>query len=358
MTKEPFFRLNQEPDALSGFSRTIAEIQWLLLVLMMFYLVVGQVEENVKVFLLGGLCAFAGFVMAFHYLNFFAKANIWKLALETWVMIFLVTWFVWHTGRQDSLLLNLYFLPIITSALALGRLTTLLEVVLIGACYLYLGKGGTPSDEIFTLSQSSVLLAWLFPMLLVGYVTTMLSSDIYHVFSRIKTTSQTDELTSLYNRRAFMDLLEKQLQQAQRSGQSFSLLLGDCDNLKIVNDKYGHEAGNLLLQTIAGNFRNCLRGCDSAARYGGDEFTVLLPNTTVEAAELVTKRIQKTLAESIFNYRGNTITTNISIGIATYPQHGNTADALLRYADEAMYANKREYKSQVSVCASSKSPAS
>lgn len=347
MTKEPFFRLNQEPDALSGFSRTVAEIQWLLLVLMMFYLVVGQVNENVKVFLLGGLCAFAGFVMAFHYLNFFAKANVWKLAIETWVMILLVTWFVWHTGRQESLLLNLYFLPIITSALALGKLTTLLEVLLIGACYLYLGKSGVPSDEAFSLTQSSVLLAWLFPMLLVGYVTTMLSSDIYHAFSRLKTSAQTDELTSLYNRRAFMDLLEKQLHQNQRSGHTFSLLLGDCDNLKIVNDKYGHEAGNLLLQSIADNFRHCLRSCDSAARYGGDEFTVLLPNTTLEAAELVAKRIKETLTVSSFNYRGNAITTNISIGIATYPQHGDTAEALLRHADDAMYANKRESKNQV-----------
>jgi diguanylate cyclase (GGDEF)-like protein len=353
MPKEPFFRLNQEPDALSGFSRTVAEIQWLLLVLMMFYLVVGQVEENVKVFLLGGLCAFAGFVMAFHYLNFFAKANVWKLALETWVMILLVTWFVWHTGRQDSLLLNLYFLPIITSALALGRVTTLLEVLLIGACYLYLGKNDLPGSEIFSLAHSSVLLAWLFPMLLVGYVTTMLSSDIYHAFSRIKTSAQTDELTSLYNRRAFMDLLEKQLQQARRGGHTFSLLLGDCDNLKIVNDKYGHEAGNLLLQSIADNFRHCLRGCDSAARYGGDEFTVLLPNTTVEAAELVTKRIRDTLVTSSFNYRGNAITTNISIGIAAYPQHGDTAEALLRHADQAMYANKRESKSLVTTDKSS-----
>jgi diguanylate cyclase (GGDEF)-like protein len=184
-------------------------------------------------------------------------------------------------------------------------------------------------------------------MLLVGYVTTMLSSDIYHAFSRIKTSAQTDELTSLYNRRAFMDLLEKQLQQAHRNEHTFSLLLGDCDNLKIVNDKYGHEAGNQLLQAIANNFRNCLRGCDSAARYGGDEFTVLLPNTNVEAAELVAKRIKETLVASSFNYRGNVISTNISIGIAAYPQHGNTAEALLRHADEAMYANKRESKKSV-----------
>jgi len=346
MTKEPFFRLNQDPDALSGFSRTIAEIQWLLLVLMMFYLVVSQIEEDVKIFLLGGLCVFAGFVMAFHYLNFFTKAKVWKLALETWVMILLITWFVWHTGRQDSPLLNLYFLPIITSALALGRLITILEVLLIGACYIYIGKIGLPSDEVFSLNQGSMLLTWLFPMLLVGYVTTMLSSDIYQAFSRIKITAQTDELTSLFNRRAFMDLLEKHLQQSRRGGYTFSLLLGDCDKLKIVNDKYGNEAGNLSLQAIADNFRHCLRGGDSAARYGGDEFTVLLPNTTLEAAELLATRIKETLAATSFNYMGNAITINISIGIATYPQHGGTAVELLHHANEAMYADKRKSETQ------------
>lgn len=348
MSKEPFFHLNQEPDTLNGFTRTVAEIEWLLLVLMMFYLVVGHIEENVKVFLLGGLCAFAAFVMIFHYINFFAKANIWKLALETWVMIVLITWFVWHTGRQESLLLNLYFLPIITSALALGKLTTLLEVILIGSCYLYLGKSGVPSDEVFSLSQGGILLTWLFPMLLVGYITTMLSNDIYHAFSRIKTSAQTDELTNLYNRRAFMELFDRQLQHATREGYTFSILLGDCDNLKTVNDKYGHEAGNLLLRSIADNFRHCLRGCDSAARYGGDEFTVLLPDTTLEAAELVAKRIKETLVTTSFNYRGNAITTNISVGIASYPQHGDTAEILLHHADKAMYANKRANKNQVS----------
>lgn len=346
MTKEPFFRLNQEPDALCGFSRTIAEIEWLLLVLMLFYLVVGQVDENVKPLLLSGLCAFAGFVMVFHYVNFFAKASVWKLALETWVMILLVTWSVWHTGRQDSLLLNLYFLPIITSALALGKLTTLLEVILIGTCYLYLGQDGV-HGEVFSLHHSSALLAWLFPMLLVGYITTMLANDIYHAFSRIKTAAQTDELTKLYNRRAFMDLLEKQLQQALRGNHTFSLLLADCDNLKIVNDKYGHEAGNLLLQSIADSFRHCLRGSDSAARYGGDEFTVLLPDTPIEAAKLVAERIKETLIATPFNYRGNLISTTISVGIASYPQHGETTEMLLHHADAAMYANKRETKNRV-----------
>lgn len=347
MTKEPFFRLNQEPDALSGFSRTVAEIEWLLLVLMMFYLVVGQIEDDVKNLLLAGLCAFAAFVMLFHYANFFVQANIWKLALETWTMILLITWAVWHTGRQDSLLLNLYFLPIITSALALGKLTTLLEVLLIGACYVYLGYYGQPADEILSIGRSSALLTWLFPMLLVGYITTMLSNDIYHAFSRIKTVAQTDELTHLNNRRAFMDHLEKQLQQAQRGEHTFSILLGDCDNLKVVNDQYGHEAGNLLLKTIADCFRHCLRGCDNAARYGGDEFTVLLPGTPEEGAKLVAKRIKETLVASSFSYRGDTITTDISIGIATYPQNGDTAEALLWHADQAMYARKRENKNQV-----------
>jgi len=81
------------------------------------------------------------------YLNFFAKANV-ELALETGHDL-ASHWFVWHTGRQNSLLLNLYFLPIITSALALGRLTTLLEVGLIGACYLYLSKAAYPVTRYF-----------------------------------------------------------------------------------------------------------------------------------------------------------------------------------------------------------------
>lgn len=348
MIKEPFFSLNKDPDALRGFYRTVAEIEWLLLLLMMFYLVVGQIDEDFKIFLLGGLCAYAVFVMVFHYLLiFFTKDNVWKLALESWVMILLITWFVWHTGKQNSPLLNLYFLPIITSALALGRLTTVLEVLLIGTCYVYLGKNDVPFDELFSLKQGSVLLAWLFPMLLVGYVTTMLSGDIYHAFSLIKTTALTDELTSLYNRRAFMELLGKQFQQGRRGEYTFCLIMADCDNLKIVNDIYGHEAGNLLLQAIARNFRHCLRGCDSAARYGGDEFTVLLPNTSLETAEMVAKRLKETLVASGFNYNGNVITTSISVGIASFPQHGDTEEALLRHADEAMYANKRESKNQV-----------
>jgi len=177
----------------------------------------------------------------------------------------------------------------------------------------------------------------------------MLSNDICHAFSRIKTVAQTDELTHLNNRRAFIDILEKQLQQARRGEHFFSLLLGDCDNLKIVNDQYGHEAGNLLLKLIADNFRHCLRGCDTAARYGGDEFTVLLAGTTAEGAELVAKRIKETLVATSFNYRGNTITTDISIGIASYPQDGDTVEALLRHADEAMYVRKRESKNQAAV---------
>ncbi|MDD5460392.1 MAG: GGDEF domain-containing protein [Methylococcales bacterium] len=348
MMNEPFFSLNKDPDALRGFYRTVAEIEWLLLLLMMFYLIVGQIDEDSKTLLLGGLCAYAVFVLLFHYfLIFFTKDDIWKLVIESWVMILLITWFVWHTGKQNSPLLNLYFLPIITSALALGKVTTILEVLLIGTCYIYLDKNVLPFDELISLKQGSVLLAWLFPMLLVGYVTTMLSNDIYRAFSLIKITALTDELTNLYNRRAFIDLLGKQLQQGRRGDYTFCLIMADCDNLKTVNDMYGHDAGNLFLQAIARNFRYCLRGCDFAARYGGDEFTLILPNTSLATAELVAKRLKKALVASGFKYNGDEITIGISIGIASFPQHGDTEEALLRHADEAMYANKRKNKSQV-----------
>lgn len=347
MQKDPYYRINQEPDALQGFSRTVAEIEWLLLVLVLFYLVVGHVEETVRALLLLGLCGFAAFVMAFHYVNFFAKVSPWKLAVETWVMICFITWAVWHTGQQASPLLNLYFLPVITSALTLGRVTTLLEVLLIGASYLYLGRDGLFLETFDLWRGGSALVTWLFPMLLVGYVTTMLANDIYLAFSRLKTDAQTDDLTGLYNQRAFVELLDRLLRHAQRHRQPMSLLMVDCDNLKQVNDKHGHEAGNLLLRSIAEGFRETLRGGDYAARYGGDEFAALLPDTPSDQALLVAERLRTGLSSASFCYRGETFVTSVSIGVACFPQHGRNADELLHAADNAMYVSKSEGRNRI-----------
>ena len=136
-----------DPDSteLRDFSRTVAEIEWLLVILVVLYHVFqGDTGDN-TVAIYAGLVAYVVVILGFHYFNFVRQPQLWSLAVETWVMIVFVTWVLYHTGRLDSPLLNLYLLPIITSALTLGQKVTLLQVGLIAACYIFLGYTATQS---------------------------------------------------------------------------------------------------------------------------------------------------------------------------------------------------------------------
>jgi uncharacterized membrane protein len=127
------------PDELRGFSRTVAEIEWLLVILVLLYQVVQGPASKTASAIYVGLLLFSGFVISFHYANFYRSESRWKLAIETWVMILFITWVLQYTGQLESPLVNLYLLVVITSALTLGKLATLLEMALIGACYVFLG---------------------------------------------------------------------------------------------------------------------------------------------------------------------------------------------------------------------------
>jgi predicted signal transduction protein with EAL and GGDEF domain len=173
-------------------------------------------------------------------------------------MIAFITWVLVYTGRLNSPLTNLYVLVIITSALTLGKLVTLLELGLIAACYIFLGH---PSkiQEIVSVSYASILGTQLAPLLLVGYVTTMLSAATRSGISRVKQLSETDELTGIYNMRAFRGILERALQLSLPHGRALSVLMVDCDNLKLVNDTMGHETGNRLLREMVKAIQDQLR---------------------------------------------------------------------------------------------------
>ena len=129
-----------EDEELRGISRTVAEIEWLLLILTLLYQVVEAPPEFGNSAIAASLFFYSAFILAFHYINLSRSESRWKVATETWVMIVFITWVVWFTGRLQSPLLNLYLLPIITSALSLGKLATLLEMGLIAACYILLGR--------------------------------------------------------------------------------------------------------------------------------------------------------------------------------------------------------------------------
>jgi diguanylate cyclase (GGDEF)-like protein len=344
-------------DQLRGFSRTVAEIEWLLLILVLLYQVVLVPDAEASSALLMAMFFFAAFVLAFHYANFYRKETAWKIAIETWVMILFITWVLAYTGGTESPLQNLYILVIIVSALTLGKLATLLEMALIIMCYLWLSQPAQ-QDAIFSLAFGTKLLAQVSPMLLVAYITTMLSADIRAAYGQsygqMKLLSETDELTGVMNMRGLTDAAEQIFRQAERYARPFSVLMIDSDSLKIVNDTVGHEAGDRLLkltvQCIQKELRrNPMRPPDIVARYGGDEFLVLLPETPCSNAAGVAERIRRGMESTPIHASGQTITATVSIGLACYPDHGPDFEAVLEKADHAMYASKAGGKNRITL---------
>lgn len=337
-----------EAEELRGFSRTVAEIEWLLVILVMLYQVVQGRSEDANAQIYFGLVVYSAFVLGFRYFNLHRTESRWKLAIETWVMIVFITWIIYNTGRLESPLTNLYLLPIITSALTLGKLITLLEMALIAACHIFVGYTAT-NDSLFWITNAGDFMTQLAPMLLVAYITTMLSADIRTALTRIKLISETDELTGIFNVRAFTSLADRMHKQSIRYGHAYSILMVDSDNLKSVNDAYGHEAGNRLLKLTVTCMQKGLRETDVFARYGGDEFVIMLPQTKADGALQVSERIRKSIAATPLETHGKEIATTVSIGVASFPAHGAELAVVMNCADQALYISKKRGRNCSSV---------
>jgi diguanylate cyclase (GGDEF)-like protein len=335
-----------QQEELRGISRTVAEIHWLLLILILLYIIFSGAKDDAEVnaAITAGLFFYAAMVMSFRYANFYREETRWKIAIETWGMIAIIVWALYYTGRTESPLLNLFLLPIITSALALTKLATLLLVGLIAACMVLMDGN---SGHLLSLVNAGDSIAQLAPFLLVAYITTMFSADIRYGLSRAKLLSETDELTGLFNLRGFSIAAGGLFGQALRYDREACILMIDSDDLKRINDAYGHDAGNRLLQQLARCIRNELRHTDVSARYGGDEFIVLLPETPLKGAQDVAERIRVSVAESPLDAGGARINSTVSIGIACYPADGRTLDAITARADRAMYAAKQAGRNRV-----------
>jgi diguanylate cyclase (GGDEF)-like protein len=331
-----------EQEELRGISRTVAEIHWLLLILVLLYLIFGGTTEDAEVnaAVSSGLFFYAALVMSFRYANFYRRETRWKIAIETWGMIAFVTWVLWFTDRLASPLLNAYLLAVITSALTLGKATTLINVGLIAACYVFLG-GSLDPEELASLRFVAGFAAQLAPVLLVAYITTMFSADIRYGLQRAKLLSETDDLTGLFNTRGFAIAANRLFGQALRYDRPASVLMIDSDNLKRVNDAYGHDAGNRLLRQLANAIQAELRASDVPARYGGDEFIVLLPETPPKGALDVAERIRTAISGAALALEGKSVDCSVSVGVACFPEDGRSLDALAARADRALYHAKQ-----------------
>jgi len=166
---------------------------------------------------------------------------------------------------------------------------------------------------------------------------------------RYRELSIIDELTQLYNSRYFYSQLSSEISRADRYCQPLALLLLDLDNFKRFNDTYGHLEGDRFLKSLGYLMKKCFRKTDLAFRFGGDEFTVLMPMTTVQGAETTARRIRARLAElNMSPVADSEFRVTISIGIAQL-KPGDTPDSFLKRADEYLYKSKKEGKDAISL---------
>ena len=167
-----------------------------------------------------------------------------------------------------------------------------------------------------------------------------------HLFAQMQQQALTDGLTGCYNRRSFEMQLERDLHQATRLRQPLSLIMLDFDNFKSINDQAGHEAGDMTLRMFADNVRAELRAVDCAARFGGDEFVIILPQANTEGALLVAERLRRRIEEMEVPGFGKVTS---SFGVATFPDHASSRDTLIVAADRALYSSKNAGRNRVSV---------
>ena len=159
--------------------------------------------------------------------------------------------------------------------------------------------------------------------------------DNVRIFGQVRHRAASDSLTGLANYRRFIDALQGELERSGRTNRSFSILLMDLDKLKEINDRYGHQTGTRAICRVAEVLRQHCRAIDTAARYGGDEFALLLPETGEGAARQVASRIKGHLEASTEQPK-----LTVSIGVATHPRNGTSTQHLLEAADLELYAHK------------------
>jgi diguanylate cyclase (GGDEF)-like protein/PAS domain S-box-containing protein len=158
-----------------------------------------------------------------------------------------------------------------------------------------------------------------------------------------------DPLTQMHNRRFLNEAIEQEFHHAARASEALSIILLDIDHFKTINDTYGHLAGDMCLVALAKLLQQNLRKSDISCRYGGEEFMLVLPATSLEGAARYADRLRLLVGDEIFQMEGQEIRLTISVGIASYPQHGATHAEIITKADDALYVSKREGRNRVTI---------
>ncbi len=244
----------------------------------------------------------------------------------------LITGVAYFSGETPSPLVFFYLWVFLYASYFFTRRETAVQIVYAALAYAVLLIAHPP--------EGGIPAWWLVGMgtLLVAAIVIMaMRARVESLIARLYDAARTDPLTHLSNRRGFRETLDLELQRARRAEGELTVLVGDLDHFKEVNDRSGHDVGDRVLQRVAHVLVEGKRRIDSAARVGGEEFALVLPDTGQDGAFVLAERLRCALRDEL---AGDTVPVTISFGLASFPTHGETAASLLRAADEALYAAK------------------
>ena len=270
----------------------------------------------------------------------------WRYSVEAGTAIAYVSLLIFLTGGHTSPFFFGYLLLLASSSLWQRETMPFVLALITGFAYLpavHFAPGRPPigPEGLGLIAFNLVALA------LISYVAAVIGSEQHRMREAALRQSRHDALTGLFNRRHFEIAVEAEVLRAQRTSRPFSLLMLDVDGLKSANDRYGHAAGDRLLRATAEAIAGAIRASDIAARFGGDEFVVILPDTDQEGALRVGEKLRFDVSRLHLRQDAEPLPSSVSIGLVTYPEDGRTSSELMRRVDLAMFEAKRRGKNQL-----------
>ncbi len=233
----------------------------------------------------------------------------------------------------------LYALPILMLTWAAGRLFGALLSLIV--CTMWAVIDVTAGRYL----ENPKLLYWEWGASLIGFLLLVLClSTLRRMLEEAHFQSRKDTLTSLVNKGGFYQIVSAEMEVCRRYKRTLSIAYIDCDNFKMVNDKYGHHVGDDLLRVISKTMQRKLRSSDLPGRLGGDEFAIMLPETSAEACRMVVEMLQQRLLQEMTEHKWP---VTFSVGIATFTRMPSSIEDMIRQADKLMYAVKNTSKGAI-----------
>jgi diguanylate cyclase (GGDEF)-like protein len=331
--------------AASNYDRIVRIVAWIFLLTTTAIVAATGLWRDTQPAILV-LLAFSGmFVVIVHDLLPADVLGPAKFVVEGSVAITVATLLVALTGGVASPFFFVF--PLIVGGAALVVTPRITVALAAGATlgYILAVAAGSAAGSLGTSTAATVGFN-LTAVVLLAFAAMVIAREQRRTRDAAIRLSTVDSLTALYNRTFFFAAVAREIARSARSGRGFCLLMMDLDDLKTINDRLGHFQGDRVLRGVGLVIADGVRRIDTAARYGGDEFVVLLPETDPTGAFVLAEKIRLGVNAMAIDI-GETTHPSISIGVVSYPGDGRTADELMISADNAMYASKRAGKDRV-----------